>query len=254
MNLRYSLEKGLCVLVKIAVIYWFYIFIMRTTMVIWHINTLLSHCISIFLNILFPFFLLIWYYRKEGLKTFVVKDINHKIWLWTFLLCISQYLFIIAFYGYPIWFFNNSVMTNGVIINTFRIVFCTPLVEEILFRGLLQKQLSKNLTPWLSILIVSILFSLCHFFKNIPSMFPAFLTGIICGTIYKNTNKLIVCIFFHSLYNFLASIMRPSFQYVLILQILSFLLALALAVYVVRKYINDNNFNLKFSSQIINSQ
>jgi uncharacterized protein len=81
--------------------------------------------------------------------------------------------------------------------------FLPALCEETLFRGGLQNFLSRgSKSPWLAIILVSILFSLSHF------SFYGFLSrislGIVLGAMFHYSGKLWLCILAHFINNALA--------------------------------------------------
>lgn len=71
---------------------------------------------------------------------------------------------------------------GGYIISLLIMAFVPAVCEETLFRGGLQNFLSKAIkSPWISIIIVSILFSIVHFsfYGFLPRMFLGFVLGLI---------------------------------------------------------------------------
>ena len=232
------------VVIKIAIIAWFHIFITRVMIYFFQLHFVKSYCISVFIAIFLIVLLTVWYIKKEGsLNTFGLNDIHWKIGLWTLMLGISQFIFITVAYGNPIWI-PKSEITMWFFLYSFIPVFYVPIVEEIVFRGIFQKHLLKKLAPWLAILITTIVFVLVHF-NRIERMLPALMSGISCGIIYYKTEKLIVCILLHSFTNVLGAIARFNFDYTPILQILSFILATGLAVYAIRGFISSTVLNKK---------
>jgi len=82
------------------------------------------------------------------------------------------------------------------------IIFTTgAIIEEILFRGLLQ--------PFLGIVFSSMVFALIHirYLTKIYIILEVFLMGIILGVVYQATGLLIVPIICHLLLNFLVAVM-----------------------------------------------
>ena len=93
--------------------------------------------------------------------------------------------------------------TGEFILSLVVMAFLPALCEETLFRGGLQNFLTRaTKIPWLSILIVSIIFSLAHwsYFGFMSRLF----LGIILGLIYHYTGRLWLCIIAHFLNNALA--------------------------------------------------
>ncbi|MEP7373687.1 MAG: CPBP family intramembrane glutamic endopeptidase [Chitinophagaceae bacterium] len=81
--------------------------------------------------------------------------------------------------------------------------FIPALCEETLFRGGLQNFLRRGTNnPWLSIIVVSILFSLAHF--SFYGFLSRFLLGIVLGAIFHYSGKLWLSILAHFINNGLA--------------------------------------------------
>ena len=211
-------------------------------------NTIIAYILSFITFFLLTITFFVWYKKIAGKDTFTFENISCKTWKLALLLCISDYMLITVFYGYPV-IPNYVITTEYIILNLFAVTG-GPFVEEILFRGLFQKHIFKK-KPWTSIFISSILFSAWHYDK-IPSIIPAFFTGLFCGVIYYKTDKLIICILFHSLVNILSVLSRYEFNYIPTLQFLTLILATYLAVYAIRRLMNDDKtLNLEISSHNI---
>ena len=78
--------------------------------------------------------------------------------------------------------------------------FLPALCEEVLFRGGLQNYLTRaTRKPWISIIIVSILFSLLHFsyYGFLSRMF----LGVVLGFIFEYSGRLWLCVIAHFLNN-----------------------------------------------------
>jgi len=98
------------------------------------------------------------------------------------------------------------VMDNvGVlVVNIFVIGILPGIGEELLFRGVIQKELMiviKN--PHLSIFITALIFGLFHF--QIVGLFPKVLIGMVLGYAYFYTKNIIVPMLLHALNNSLAT-------------------------------------------------
>lgn len=79
------------------------------------------------------------------------------------------------------------------------IAVVAPLLEEILFRGLLQNALSKRLPVWAAIALSALVFGAMHMdFYALP---PLVLMGAIFGVIYHLTGSLRVTILLHMINN-----------------------------------------------------
>ena len=90
-------------------------------------------------------------------------------------------------------------------------LFCAPIIEEILIRGVLQKYLTDIMkNPIIPIVLASIVFSIIHWqFSKIPFHF---LSGILFGCIYYKTKKIIIPIIAHAFWNLLNTIFIMDLQ------------------------------------------
>ena len=79
------------------------------------------------------------------------------------------------------------------------IALVAPLLEEILFRGLLQNALSKRLPAWAAIALSALVFGAMH--MDFYAMPPLVLMGAIFGVIYHLTGSLRVTIVLHMVNN-----------------------------------------------------
>ena len=88
-----------------------------------------------------------------------------------------------------IWLFLQSVVI-------------APIIEEILYRGIIQVKLVRDFSPRISILIASFIFAISHY--NPTRLIRTFLCGLLLGTIYNKYGSLILSIAAHSTINLLA--------------------------------------------------
>ena len=103
--------------------------------------------------------------------------------------------------------FMNSAKVPG-IFTIFQSVIAAPILEELIFRGIILDGLLKKYSPTKSILISSLIFGLTHL--N-PSQFVCgLIMGIFTGWVYYRTRSLALAILIHALYN-LASILMHHF-------------------------------------------
>lgn len=213
------------------------------------LHTPVAYSISLFIMISPSVFILVWFIRKYGKSTFAITSINWKIWIKALLLGVSWYMLLTVFLGYPVFFTHYKIAPEYIIIAIYGVIGA-PVIEEIVYRDFLQKRLLIQ-RPWLSILISSTIFALFHMDQK-ASMLPSFLAGILLGIIYHKTDKLIICILLHSMFNFLCSVFIFSFKYIPVLQILSLMVAISIAVYIIREFMKDTTLNIKTNPQINN--
>nr|WP_321451793.1 type II CAAX endopeptidase family protein [uncultured Carboxylicivirga sp.] len=86
------------------------------------------------------------------------------------------------------------------------LVVAAPVLEELIFRGIMMEGLIKRYSPQKAILISSMLFGLVHL--NPWQFIVAFLLGIFLGWIYYNTKSVLLCIIIHGTTNLLSFIAR----------------------------------------------
>lgn len=88
-------------------------------------------------------------------------------------------------------------------------VVLAPLLEELLFRGIILDGYLKNYSPVNSILISAFLFALIH--GNIAQGIGAFLMGVVAGVLYWRTKSLLFCIALHFSNNFTGYLVMMMF-------------------------------------------
>lgn len=92
-------------------------------------------------------------------------------------------------------------------------VFLTAIIEETIFRLMLNAFLKEHLKKdslILRIVIMAVIFSLCHFLNYFPHLnFAAlyqvcytFLFGVMISYLYERTHNLCLCFITHAVYNF----------------------------------------------------
>ncbi|SKB62847.1 hypothetical protein SAMN05660477_00348 [Soonwooa buanensis] len=89
-------------------------------------------------------------------------------------------------------------------------VILAPLLEEFLFRGLIQKSIIKTgLNPKISILISAFIFGAFHVY---PWQFVgAFLLGIVLGIVYEKTKSLVLPILLHAFNNLISALIMMKY-------------------------------------------
>lgn len=89
----------------------------------------------------------------------------------------------------------------ALIVSTF-----VPLAEEILFRGLLQNWLMRYISPFLAVVVASLIFSAFHLTTeqgatNFPIFSSLFILSCFLGYFYKQEKTLLAPVFLHGLFN-----------------------------------------------------
>ncbi len=87
----------------------------------------------------------------------------------------------------------------GIVVLTVVVGFGAPFMEELLFRGLLQRASVAALGPWLGVPLVATLFALTHFqLLQLPGLL---LAGLVFGTLAQVTGRLGPAIWAHVGFN-----------------------------------------------------
>lgn len=81
-------------------------------------------------------------------------------------------------------------------------VIAAPIAEEVLFRGIVYRQLRTAFSPGVSLFSMALAFGLCH--GNLPQLYIGTFGGLLFGYVYECTGRLWFSIVAHSFYNLLA--------------------------------------------------
>ncbi|MGL5636720.1 MAG: lysostaphin resistance A-like protein [Bacteroidales bacterium] len=172
---------------------------------------------------LFIVVLILFYVYKVDSTAFSLKNYRQVQLLFkSCLLCVCLYIisgpihYILAHFRDPanellfnLGFNPASLLStdSNVIYWIFKSIIVAPVLEEILFRGFLQKYLYRLKKPFVAILVAALLFSLSHY--EINKIFTTFLGGLLYGFIYYKSGSLLIAIICHSLHNLLCDLL-PS--------------------------------------------
>jgi membrane protease YdiL (CAAX protease family) len=91
-----------------------------------------------------------------------------------------------------------KTLTNQILLFA-AVAVIAPLLEELLFRGLLQKSISHYLPVWAAIAISALIFGVMH--MDFYAMPPLVMMGVIFGVLYHITGSLRVTILLHMINN-----------------------------------------------------
>jgi membrane protease YdiL (CAAX protease family) len=97
--------------------------------------------------------------------------------------------------AYPQWQVRTIIIITA--------IFVVPLIEELLFRGMLQTLLRSYIgSPWRAIIVASMVFAVFH--EN-PQHWPALIVlGLLLGYTYEKSGSLFRAIFLHAIFNALS--------------------------------------------------
>ncbi|MDD6193941.1 MAG: type II CAAX endopeptidase family protein [Lachnospiraceae bacterium] len=94
---------------------------------------------------------------------------------------------------------NEVFQVDSLLTKVFTNCICIPILEEIVYRGIIAGQLMVWRGPVVAIILSSLLFGAMHF--NMVQFLYAFLVGLALAYVYTKTNKLWVVIAAHGLTN-----------------------------------------------------
>lgn len=103
----------------------------------------------------------------------------------------------------PAWFWElfNKIFENdyGIYGAILKVVIIAPIVEELIFRGVIMHGLMRNYSKLTAVTVSALMFALFHL--N-PWQFPAtFVLGIILGIVMVRTRNIFLCIVGHAINN-----------------------------------------------------
>jgi membrane protease YdiL (CAAX protease family) len=167
-------------------------------------------------------FILYYGYRKANTKLtelFPVKRFNPLILIPVTLFLMGAHIFleeinqaVERLIPAPPWFmelFNRIFESDFGFYGTFiRVVIVAPVIEELIFRGIIMHGFMRNYPAFIAIFVSALFFALFHL--N-PWQFPAtFLLGLLLGWIMVITRNIFTCIAGHAINNLLVLL---SIQY-----------------------------------------
>ncbi len=112
----------------------------------------------------------------------------------------------------PSWFWElfNKIFESdyGIYGAILKVVIVAPIVEELIFRGIIMHGLMRNYSKFTAVFVSALMFALFHL--N-PWQFPAtFVLGVVLGILMVRTRNIFLCILGHAINNGLVLI---SIQY-----------------------------------------
>lgn len=151
--------------------------------------------------------------RKTGGRLkFSIKKANPALILWgVVLVVVTSFVLEPLLLLFPAEYMdqlNSAIGTGGWAVLTS--VVMAPVLEEILFRGIIQDSLSREYGALRSVLLTSAIFGIIHIIPQ--QVVNAFFIGIILGYIYVKTKSLVPVILIHAINNAIAFITMLLFD------------------------------------------
>ncbi len=106
----------------------------------------------------------------------------------------------------PIRPYTSNVELANDIFKVFSVVLIIPIMEELLFRGILFNGLMNKYKFWMALLISSILFAIMHTFTDIRLFLGVFLNGLCFAAAFYLTKNIFYSILGHIINNLLSFI------------------------------------------------
>lgn len=125
-------------------------------------------------------------------------------------------------------FLEKSINVNTAVGFVVMAVIVAPILEELIFRGLLINLIFKDNLFWLPIVVSAAVFAWFHATANIPQYLVYLVIGIILGYAYMKTGRLLTSILVHMANNLLA-----TFGFFLSLSLLDEVLIVAAEIVVI---------------------
>jgi membrane protease YdiL (CAAX protease family) len=92
-----------------------------------------------------------------------------------------------------------SRMADGSVAAVLAVCVMAPLLEEMLFRGIVLRGFLQRYSRWQAICMSALLFGAAH--MNIYQFVVGFVMGVVLAWLYERTRSLIPCIALHAAYN-----------------------------------------------------
>lgn len=131
---------------------------------------------------------------------------------------------------------TEGMVSGSLIIMLISIVIIAPIVEEIIFRGLILSRLNKVMNTTVALIVSSLIFAILH--GHILWVTYAFVLGVLFGIIAIITGSTLPTIIFHMSFNlaglFVGSIPFPEWSTVIVCFV-SFIISTILIYNVVKK-------------------
>lgn len=123
---------------------------------------------------------------------------------------------------------GNKNIAGGSMLGAFLIaVISAPIIEELLFRGIVFKAVRKISPAWAAILISSVLFGIYHM-NIVQAVYAAFM-GAVAGIIYEKKNNLLFPVLVHFANNLIAAVQGFAPQTIVeIINIISLIMVIPL--------------------------
>lgn len=141
----------------------------------------------------------------------------------------------------------SEIYENNILYCLLTVCICAPIIEEIIFRGILLSGLLNKYSSKAAIFLSALLFALMH--ANLKQGINAFLLGLVLGYLYCKTKSVYITMFAHFSNNILALILivPTTVNEIVLIAILYTLISIPLIVYL------KLNLHLKYNPNFIDN-
>lgn len=191
-----------------------------------YLNDIRIYIVLILAIIFIPLFL--YKYKKFNIKE-KTANINNLILIVIFLsigynilaYCLDKYILLTGLYG------NSSNLIVGLIST----VLIGPVIEELLFRGIIYNNLKLNYNIKKSMIITTVLFSLCHF--TLIQIIYTLIFGLLLVKVYEKYQNIKYVIILHMISNLTTTLISLFIikDYLIINMILLFISIIGIFLY-----------------------
>lgn len=159
----------------------------------------------------------------------------------------------ITIHQYDITIIEKPIFNN--IIYFFLMVIITPIIEEILYRGIIFNLLLKKYSVNISLIVSSLIFAFVHL--RFIGFGYLFLYGLLFGFAYYKTKSIFTPIIIHFVINLMAS--TTSYQYIelnntMLPKYLLCIFVLVTAAVIIFNFLNKGANSIKFETKIFSKK
>lgn len=143
---------------------------------------------------------------------------------WHYVLLMAGFFAIAAIVNYYVPEQENDLIRilrssrTAVVLVAIMATFTAPLVEEVIYRGVLFSAFQRTFGPTLAVIAVTVLFALVHvpqYYPSVATMFLLTLLSLTLTLIRARSGNLLPCIVLHTIFNGAQSLLllvEPSFE------------------------------------------
>ena len=99
----------------------------------------------------------------------------------------------------------SSAIDTGTVVGVISVAVVSPIVEEVIFRGLIMTRLSRVMSGWLAVLLSAAVFGLCH--GELVWFCYAFVLGVFFAFIDLRAGSILPSILGHIMFNAIGQVM-----------------------------------------------